>query len=67
MRSIIHKYRSQISTVFGAIVAIATAWQTIDWDNFDLNAGTIGKLFTSALIALGGYITSINVKNDESN
>jgi hypothetical protein len=67
VKKLIHKYKSQLSTFFGAIVAIATAWQAIDWDNFELNAGTIGKLLTSALIALGGYITSINVKHDETN
>lgn len=64
MKKLIHKYRSEISTVFGAIVAIATAWQSIDWDNFQLNSGNIGKLSVSAMIALGGYFTSINVKHD---
>jgi len=62
MKNIIKKYKSEISTIFGALVAIATAWQSIDWDNFEFNSGNVSKLLISAIIALGGYMTSINVK-----
>jgi len=56
------KLRNTLSTVFGAIVAIANAWITIDWDNFIWSINTCIKLLLSALIALGGYMTTINRK-----
>lgn len=56
------KFHSTLSTIFGAIVAIANAWITIDWDNFIWSINTGIKLFLSALIALGGYMTTINHK-----
>jgi hypothetical protein len=56
------KLRNTLSTVFGAIVAIANAWVTIDWDDFVWSINTCIKLFLSALIALGGYMTTINRK-----
>ena len=64
MKDIINKYKSELSTLFGALVAIATAWQSIDWDNFEFNPATFSKLMMSAIIALGGYMTSINVKHE---
>ena len=65
MKNLINKYKSELSTIFGALVAIATAWQSIDWENFEFNPGNISKLMMSAIIALGGYMTSINVKGSE--
>lgn len=62
MKQVISKYKSHLSTLFGAVVAVATAWQSIDWDNFELNGSTIVKLSLSGIIALGGYMTSINIK-----
>jgi hypothetical protein len=56
------KLRNTLSTIFGAIVAIANAWVTIDWDDFVWSINTCIKLFLSALIALGGYMTTINRK-----
>ena len=64
MKNLITKYKSELSTIFGALVAIATAWQSIDWENFEFNPATISKLMMSAIIALGGYMTSINVKSE---
>ena len=64
MKNIITKYKSELSTIFGALVAIATAWQSIDWDNFEFNPATFSKLMMSAIIAIGGYMTSINVKSE---
>ena len=64
MKNIINKYKSELSTIFGALVAIATAWQSIDWDNFEFNPATFSKLMMSAIIAIGGYMTSINVKSE---
>jgi hypothetical protein len=65
MKNIINKYKSELSTLFGALVAIATAWQSIDWDNFEFSPGNISKLLLSAVIALGGFMTSINVKPNQ--
>jgi hypothetical protein len=56
------KLNNILSTIFGAIVAIANAWVTIDWDNFVWCFNTGFKLFLSALIAIGGYMTTINHK-----
>lgn len=64
MKNLINKYKSELSTIFGALVAIATAWQSIDWDNFEFNPATFSKLMMSAIIAIGGYMTSINVKSE---
>ena len=64
MKNLITKYKSELSTIFGALVAIATAWQSIDWENFEFNPATFSKLMMSAIIALGGYMTSINVKSE---
>lgn len=64
MKNIINKYKSELSTIFGALVAIATAWQSIDWEHFEFNPATISKLMMSAIIAIGGYMTSINVKSE---
>ena len=57
------KMNNILSTIFGAIVAIANAWITIDWDNFVWSVNNAIKLFLSALIALGGYMTTINHKH----
>lgn len=64
MKKIIKQYKSELSTLFGAFVAIATAWQSIDWEHFEFNSGNISKLLMSAIIAIGGYMTSINVKSE---
>jgi hypothetical protein len=56
------RLNNTLSTIFGSIVAIANAWITIDWDNFIWSINTGFKLFLSALIALGGYMTTINHK-----
>jgi hypothetical protein len=45
----------------GFIVAISTAWITIDWTSFDIEK-EYPKLILSALIAVGGYMTKLNTK-----
>lgn len=47
----------------GFIVAISTAWITIDWVTFDINK-EYPKLILSALIGIGGYMTKIK-SNDK--
>jgi len=54
-------WESKLSTLMGFIVAIATAWITIDWTTFDINK-EYPKLILSALIGIGGYMTKINTK-----
>jgi hypothetical protein len=55
-------WHNHLSTIFGAIVAIANAWMNVDFSTFDLDAKHILPLCISAVIALGGYMTSINKK-----
>lgn len=61
------KQRSQISTIMGAIVAVCIAWQGVDWDNFQLDFKHIAPLVLSGMVALGGHMTSLNSKDNESN
>lgn len=54
----------------GVIVAVANAWITIDWDNFQWTQGNIMKLSVSAIIAMGGYFSQFRLpakKTDETN
>ena len=59
------KQASLISTIMGYAVAISMAWLTIDWTNFDIQK-EYPKLIFSAIIALGGHVTSINVKDKKN-
>jgi hypothetical protein len=59
MKIIKENWQSKLSTIMGLIVAISTAWITIDWTLFDIQK-EYPKLILSALIAIGGYITKIN-------
>jgi hypothetical protein len=61
MKKIKENWQSKLSTVMGFIVAISTAWITIDWVTFDINK-EYPKLILSALIGIGGYMTKINTK-----
>lgn len=56
------KQRSQLSTLLGGLVAIAMAWQTVDWETFTLDAKHLMPLLLSGLVALGGYLTEIETK-----
>jgi hypothetical protein len=60
------KQRSQLSTIMGAVVAVATAWVTIDWANFAFDFKSIAPLVLSGLVALGGYLTTINGKDEST-
>lgn len=62
MRKIKENWESKLSTLMGFIVAISTAWITIDWVTFDINK-EYPKLILSALIGIGGYMTKI--KSDD--
>jgi hypothetical protein len=61
MRKIKQNWESKLSTIMGFIVAISTAWITIDWVTFDIQK-EYPKLILSALIGIGGYMTKINSK-----
>jgi hypothetical protein len=50
----------------GAVVAVATAWVTIDWANFAFDFRSIAPLVLSGLVALGGYLTTINGKDEST-
>jgi hypothetical protein len=62
MKKIRQNWESKLSTLMGFIVAISTAWITIDWLTFDINK-EYPKLILSALIGIGGYMTKI--KSDD--
>jgi hypothetical protein len=61
MKKIKENWQSKLSTVMGFIVAISTAWITIDWTVFVFEK-EYPKLILSALIGIGGYMTKINTK-----
>lgn len=61
MKKIKENWQSHISTAMGFIVAISTAWSTIDMSTFDISKDWF-KLIIPAIIALGGYLTKINTK-----
>lgn len=52
------KTLSVLSTIMGFIVAVASAWITIDWSSFDIQRDW-PKLILSAVIAIGGVVTQI--------
>jgi len=62
MKKIRQNWESKLSTIMGLIVAISTAWVTIDWSSFDIQK-EYPKLILSALIAIGGYMTKINTND----
>lgn len=57
------KQRSILSTVMGGVVAVATAWVTVDFENFAFDFKHIAPLVLSGLVAIGGYMTTINSKD----
>ena len=57
-----NNHRNVLSTLIGAIVAIATAWVSVEWETFTLDFKHIAPLVLSGLVALGGYMTTINPK-----
>ena len=66
MKGFLYKYKSEISTFAGLLVAVGTAWSTIDFSVFEVSKDW-HKLIIPAMIAIGGYVTKINVKENESN
>ena len=49
------------ATALALIVAIASAWMTIDWSTFDIKKEW-PKLILSAVIAAGGYVSTLKLK-----
>ena len=54
------RHRNLLSTIFGGLVAIATAWVSVEWETFAFDFKHIAPLVLSGLVALGGYMTTIN-------
>lgn len=50
------------ATALGLIVAISSAWMTIEWATFDIKKEW-PKLILSAVIAIGGYVSTLKLKN----
>lgn len=63
MKNILYKYKSEISTFAGLLVAVGTAWSTIDFSTFIFTTDW-PKLIIPAMIAIGGYVTKIKVERD---
>ena len=59
------KQASQLSTILGLVVATANAWANVDWTNFAWDTKHVAPLIISALIALGGKMTSININESK--
>ena len=60
-KEIKNKLADHSATIIGITVAIASAWMTIDWTTFDINKEW-PKLVLSAIIAAGGYFSTIKTK-----
>ena len=52
------KFRDYLASGVGILTAIASAWMTIDWINFDISKEW-PKLVLSAIIAIGGISSRI--------
>lgn len=60
------KWADYWATIMGSIIAIAQAWFNIDWSNFDLQKEW-PKLGLSAIIAIGGYVSTLKIKSPSQN
>jgi hypothetical protein len=62
------KNASTLSTLMGYLVAVAQAWVNIDWSHFEPTQTWFIKnlppLLLSAVIALGGHLTRLNMKEN---
>lgn len=56
--------KSNIVTILGALVAIASAYANIDWETFDIKVAW-PQLLISGVIALGAYFTEIRTKKNK--
>jgi hypothetical protein len=65
MKGILYKYKSEISTFAGLLVAVGTAWSTIDFSTFIFSTDW-PKLIIPTMIAIGGYVTQITVKEKQN-
>lgn len=54
------------ATLAGLVVAIATAWSTINWKEFDITK-EYPHLIITALIAAGGYLSTFKIKEHANN
>lgn len=60
------KIRDWGATIAGIVVAVASAWSTIEWSTFDIKRDYM-KLIVSAAIAIGGIFSKfkqVTPKND---
>lgn len=65
MKKFVRKYKSELSTALGCVVAIANSYANVDWESFAFDAKHIMPLVVSAVVAIGGYMTSINLKDSK--
>ena len=60
-KAVKNKLADHSATIVGVTVAIASAWMTIDWVTFDIKKEW-PKLVLSAIIAAGGIVSKIKLK-----
>ncbi len=60
-REVKNKLADHSATIVGVTVAIASAWMTIDWVSFDIKKEW-PKLILSAIIAAGGIVSKVKLK-----
>jgi len=60
-KAVKNKLADLSATIIGITIAIASAWMTIDWTTFDIKK-EYPKLVLSAVIATGGYFSTIKTK-----
>jgi hypothetical protein len=59
-------WQSHIATIAGLLTALGTAWSTIDFSIFEWPKDA-PKLILPGMIALGGYLTKLNLPNKNEN
>lgn len=65
MKNLKQNWHSHIATLAGLLTALGTAWSTIDFSTFELSKD-YPKLIFPGMIALGGWMTKLNVPNNKS-
>ncbi len=53
------------ATILGISMAVLMAWKDVDWENFNAMKEWPGLLLDAG-IAIGGWLTKFNVKDEES-
>jgi hypothetical protein len=66
MKNFKQNWHSHIATIAGLLTALGTAWSTIDFTTFEWSKDA-PKLVVPGIIALGGYMTKLNIASKDEN